>query len=621
MISKYDIFISYRRDGGESTARIIRDKLTEQGYRVFLDVESLRSGDFNAKLYSVIEECKDFLLILPPGGLDRCGSEDDWVRREAEYALEREKNVIPVMLRGFVFPDSLPASLEGLRYKNGIESNFQFFDAFIDKLQSFLYAKPSLAGRLRWRPWYGVVAVSLVLLVLAAAIGIGITTWGRREKPLYPETASEKNLTGSLLYYVQNNMVQMEQAVEYLDDAYLACEQYLDHPEKGDRTALLAELQGKRRMLYQMDVSISQMPEELYTGLQDSPFSVADATALYDHLELFVENSIGSIYFLEFLTDPDTYLDWKTKTNVLENYREILQEEMKIMAWDINNLLLPVENPEVLKSFQYEFLPQLYYIPLQASRWSTDKELLASEAEKSWNAISRVMERVGLLIGESNMELLQERAGLIRDLMEDGMSLEEAEEQVGQLLGKSQLLAEKKAQLQQEKQRLEEMLEEARQKFAPREEDGTGTLWNKMRRFMNLGLYDEAEKCVEAYREKAREEDPHTEEYCEAAVRLIRNAGRTGIDYGLLVIGYEQEQQENSSYQIGDVIIAVNGTPSHNFEEFSRLRETAMGEDTYTVTVLRATGEEGGYLEQVELTVSVESPKVLMCEMTDKVYP
>ena len=90
MTSKYDIFISYRRDGGESTARIIRDKLTEQGYRVFLDVESLRSGDFNAKLYSVIEECKDFLLILPPGGLDRCGSEDDWVRREAEYALERE---------------------------------------------------------------------------------------------------------------------------------------------------------------------------------------------------------------------------------------------------------------------------------------------------------------------------------------------------------------------------------------------------------------------------------------------------------------------------------------------------------------------------------------------------
>ena len=61
---EYDIFISYRRDGGESTAKILRDKLTELGYSVFFDVESLRSGDFNKKLYSVIEECDDFLLIF-----------------------------------------------------------------------------------------------------------------------------------------------------------------------------------------------------------------------------------------------------------------------------------------------------------------------------------------------------------------------------------------------------------------------------------------------------------------------------------------------------------------------------------------------------------------------------
>ena len=47
---KYDIFISYRRDGGQETARILRDSLAERGYRVFFDVESLRSGAFNTKL-------------------------------------------------------------------------------------------------------------------------------------------------------------------------------------------------------------------------------------------------------------------------------------------------------------------------------------------------------------------------------------------------------------------------------------------------------------------------------------------------------------------------------------------------------------------------------------------
>ena len=90
----YDIFISYRRDGGEYTAKILRDHLQDAGYRTFFDVESLRSGNFNTKLYSVIDECTDFLLVLSPGALDRCKNEDDWVRREVEYALEKGKNVI-----------------------------------------------------------------------------------------------------------------------------------------------------------------------------------------------------------------------------------------------------------------------------------------------------------------------------------------------------------------------------------------------------------------------------------------------------------------------------------------------------------------------------------------------
>ena len=134
---KYNVFISYRRDGGEYTAKVLRDKLGELGYNVFFDVEALRSGDFNTKLYSVIDECKDFILVLSPGALDRCQNDDDWVRREVEYALERGKNIVPILLRGFKFPDILPPSMESVRYKNGIEANTEFFDAFIRKLRSF----------------------------------------------------------------------------------------------------------------------------------------------------------------------------------------------------------------------------------------------------------------------------------------------------------------------------------------------------------------------------------------------------------------------------------------------------------------------------------------------------
>ena len=60
---KYQVFVSYRRATGENLAQLLAYRLKEDGYSVFLDVESLRSGKFNTQLFSVIEECQDFLLV------------------------------------------------------------------------------------------------------------------------------------------------------------------------------------------------------------------------------------------------------------------------------------------------------------------------------------------------------------------------------------------------------------------------------------------------------------------------------------------------------------------------------------------------------------------------------
>jgi hypothetical protein len=96
--ANYDIFISYRRDGGDITAGRIADRLKQLGYSVFLDVESLRSGNFNEQLNSLIEKCKDFIVILPENALDRCVNEDDWLRLEVQHAIKHKKNIIPIML-------------------------------------------------------------------------------------------------------------------------------------------------------------------------------------------------------------------------------------------------------------------------------------------------------------------------------------------------------------------------------------------------------------------------------------------------------------------------------------------------------------------------------------------
>lgn len=82
---KYDIFISYRREGGEAMACLLCDKLRQREFKVFYDVESLRSGKFNDEIYDVIHNCTDVICVLPENALDRCQDEEDWVRREIAY--------------------------------------------------------------------------------------------------------------------------------------------------------------------------------------------------------------------------------------------------------------------------------------------------------------------------------------------------------------------------------------------------------------------------------------------------------------------------------------------------------------------------------------------------------
>ncbi|HJA70485.1 MAG TPA: TIR domain-containing protein [Candidatus Lachnoclostridium stercoravium] len=619
MDKKYDIFISYRRDGGESTAKILRDKLEELGYHVFFDVESLRSGDFNTRLYSVIDECQDFLIVLSPNALDRCVNEDDWVRLEIEHALKKEKNIVPVMLRGFFFPSKLPDSIEPLRYKNGLESNYQFFDAFIEKLQTFLKARPAV-GRRVLRKKSGARAVFLIALLAAAGAGAAAIQYMGNLGGGYPATESEKNLTRNLVYYVQQNLLQMETAAEYMDNAYRACETYLQHFDTADSAALEAELQKNRRLLHQIDTDSAAMSRELSEELTDSPFSAADAAAMHDYLVQFCQDNIDNLYYMEFITDRESYIDQTVREDVLENYQAILSEELKLMAYGANGLLLPVENEEELEYFKYDFLPELYYIPFQAGDWKDDEAVLAGMEDSSFNAIQKSLERVTMQVGEQNMDLMKQKAELVNELMESGLSQEEAEQKVNSLMGKTDLVTEQEAELTEAQKELEESLQEARGKFAPAAADDADILWGKMLRFMNLGLYDDAVTCLDMYREKVRGEDEYAEEYTAAAARLIRNISQTGIDYGMIIVGYEPGVSSHSQYKIGDVIISVEGTPCHDYEEYSQIMESIPDGEDFSVTVLRAKEDGSGQLEQITLDIPGDGPRVAMREMTEKTY-
>lgn len=169
MKDRYDIFVSYRRTSFDS-ANLIATRLRSAGYKVFFDVESLRSGKFNEQLFEVIDACTDFLLVLPQGALDRCADPEDWVRKEVLRAMDGKKNIIPVMLNGFDWPSPMPEQMEELSMYQSLQAgSTEYFDLAIKRLcESYLKSKSGSRKRLKKFGWVAVSILSFLCLIFAA---------------------------------------------------------------------------------------------------------------------------------------------------------------------------------------------------------------------------------------------------------------------------------------------------------------------------------------------------------------------------------------------------------------------------------------------------------------------
>lgn len=162
-VEKYDIFISYRRTSFK-TANLVASRLKSAGHSVFIDTESMHSGKFDSQLFTRIENCKDFVLILTPDTLDRCYDENDWVRKEILHAIKFNKNIIPVLFKNFTWPETLPSGMQGLdRYQSlPIEEKPEQYNWAIDQLNTrYLKSKARRRGVFIW----------ILVIVILALLG------------------------------------------------------------------------------------------------------------------------------------------------------------------------------------------------------------------------------------------------------------------------------------------------------------------------------------------------------------------------------------------------------------------------------------------------------------------
>ena len=141
------VFLSYRRNVSAFIARAIFMDLRQHGYDVFMDVESIDSGQFDTIILAQIAARAHFLVVLTHGTLEGCQEPDDWLRREIEYAMELGRNVVPILVNGFRFDANahtyLTGKLHNLPRYNGPTLYHDYFDAAMERLRTRFLRLPA----------------------------------------------------------------------------------------------------------------------------------------------------------------------------------------------------------------------------------------------------------------------------------------------------------------------------------------------------------------------------------------------------------------------------------------------------------------------------------------------
>ena len=139
------VFISYRRNVSSFIARAIFLDLRANGYDVFMDVESIDSGTFDTIILNQIEARGHFVVVLTPGSVERCVEPDDWLRREIEYAMDKQRNIVPVLANGFTFNGTeryLTGKLSELYRYNALPLYHEYFDEGMTRLRTRFLKQP-----------------------------------------------------------------------------------------------------------------------------------------------------------------------------------------------------------------------------------------------------------------------------------------------------------------------------------------------------------------------------------------------------------------------------------------------------------------------------------------------
>jgi LytR cell envelope-related transcriptional attenuator/ATPase family associated with various cellular activities (AAA)/TIR domain len=176
------VFISYRRTVSWATARLVLNDLVQHDFDVFMDVESINSGDFERIVLAQIAARAHFIALLEPGSLDRIADEGDWLRREISHAITHRRNVVPVTAGGFHLRAdlTLPQDIARLTSFNAVSVPHDYFDEAMQKLRERFLRLPRTPQLTQASPTTAEAVDDRIQKALWADPATTITSSGRR---------------------------------------------------------------------------------------------------------------------------------------------------------------------------------------------------------------------------------------------------------------------------------------------------------------------------------------------------------------------------------------------------------------------------------------------------------
>ena len=614
MKTKYDIFISYRRTGGFESANLIAEKLKSMGYSVFFDVESLRSGEFNKQLYNVIEQCKDFIVVLPEKGLDRCTNEDgtpneeDWIRKEVIHALNHQKNIIPVMLSGFEWPKKMPDGLEALcNYQAITASNHETFDLSMIRLAGYLKSKPH-----KYKLLKTIACVFAILIALAAATYFTLLKVAR---PVCTTVANEYSIGMGLVHEIRCNEDDLRKEWEgFLTSFNSASSQTRKTNLEDDMMAFINHKEScveALRSQVHPAISLSDWQTALL-GLYGSQKEDIQAMPLLVNSYIDDFDTLANI--MRRVVIRHAYQPYET-TNVSQNF-QFYEHSVNMMFYSYLQEITKLPkgcrktHDELSRSWNLLpttslALPQEEYERLQQTELSKMEELL--NKMESDNRL-RENETYDMELRLDSLEAMADALGLIYEINDANLGQQDIAE--NRVALKRELAEQKKAELAEETKKLLQVYEELKDNCQLTSTDTDGHQWGKIIRMAKI--LSQSVENQKAARQQGIESGavikpstvyadlcailddyvslhPNSESFI-APLRLYYKMVAEGTRTlgGQLIFAFKDDA-EHPLYKVGDIIVKRNGMAITDYESLS----SAVSTDKQgTVEFLRMEGSK-----------------------------